>query len=649
MASVFLSYSRKDIDKAEAVAAALEQLGHSVWWDRQVQGGSRFSQEIDQALQRADAILVLWSRSSVASAWVQDEAAEGRDSGRLVPVVIDESKPPLGFRQYQAIDLSGWKGRAKIPAIDSLHQAILAKANSSEAADAPKALPKPARAEGGFRRRIIAGASVLVLVLVGLIAWFTWPGTRGDESALRLQLADFKALSRDVPQDVPDTLREEILSALATDAVIVASTDKPKSGALPGYALGASVRITDAMLRFTLRVVDERTSASVWTGTFDRPAKPIDVAPRQVAVAASQVLRCGLGGAARYGKPLSAETLSLYFGFCEEYWAETAGKQSNPTRALDLARRLVAEAPDFSGGWSALAEVATWVSRGNRMVDDATLREEARKAAERALQLDSENSEAYQALAGLQPPFAFAQREKLHLKSIAVRPSDCGCEYVGFGSFLNRVGRNIEAVDAFKRAQDMIPLGADVNANFAQSLFVIGRADQARQVVDRALETWPNYSYMQQILIRSAFWTGSRDEALKLLAVPNADVVQDERSAVGAALRAIQSGNVAAKASAVMALRQISKNDSADGALIITALAALGANDDALAVAAGQIERDGPKALPVLFEPSLAIARRSPQFVNIVQRFGLVDYWRRSGHRPDFCKEASSPSLCASL
>ena len=649
MASVFLSYSREDLDKAEAVAASLAQLGHSVWWDRQLQGGSRFSQEIDQALQRSDAVVVLWSHSSIKSAWVQDEAAEGRDSSRLVPVVIDKCKPPLGFRQYQAVDFSDWKGRGKVGAIESLHQAILAKVHSTEAAEAAKAGPKPARAEGDYRRPAMLGGGVLAFFVAGLIAWFMWPATHSNGSALRLQLTEFKALSSDVPQDFPDTLREEILSALATDAVIVATTEKPEAGALPGYALGASVRVTDAMLRFTLRVVDERTGASVWTGTFDRPAEPIDVAPRQVAVAASQVLRCGLGGAARHGKPLSVETLALYFGFCEEYWAETAGKQMNATRGLDLTRRVVAEAPDFSGGWSALAQMATWASRGNRMINNAALREEATKAAERALQLDKQNSEAYQALAGLQPPFAYAQREKLHLKSIAVRPSDCGCEYVGYGGFLNRVGRNVEAVDAFKRAQDMMPLGADVNANFAQSLFVIGRAKQAREVAAQALETWPDYPYMLQILVRSAFWAGSHNEVLKLLAVSGADWTQEERTALEDALRAIQSGDAASKTNAAKALRQLSMDESSNGALLITALAALGANDDALAVAARQIERDGPRALPVLFEPSLVDARRSPQFAQIAQRFGLSDYWRRSRHRPDFCKQASPPSLCASL
>ena len=45
--------------------------------------------EIDQALKHAEAVVVLWSEASLGSAWVQDEAAEGRDSDRLVPAMID--------------------------------------------------------------------------------------------------------------------------------------------------------------------------------------------------------------------------------------------------------------------------------------------------------------------------------------------------------------------------------------------------------------------------------------------------------------------------------------------------------------------------------------------------------------------------------
>ena len=64
-----------------------------------------------EALENAEAVVVLWSKTSVGSAWVKDEAGEGRDSGRLVPVAIGSAKPPLGFRQFQTIQLGGWEGR----------------------------------------------------------------------------------------------------------------------------------------------------------------------------------------------------------------------------------------------------------------------------------------------------------------------------------------------------------------------------------------------------------------------------------------------------------------------------------------------------------------------------------------------------------
>jgi hypothetical protein len=48
---------------------------------------------------------VLWSKNSVGSQFVRDEAAEGQN-GRLVPVLIEAVRPPLGFRQLQRADLN---------------------------------------------------------------------------------------------------------------------------------------------------------------------------------------------------------------------------------------------------------------------------------------------------------------------------------------------------------------------------------------------------------------------------------------------------------------------------------------------------------------------------------------------------------------
>ncbi len=122
MAQIFLSYSRKDVDCAKALATALATSGHSVWWDKHISGGARFAAEIEQALAAAEIVIVLWSRDSIASPWVLDEAAEGRDTGRLLPIALDGCKPPLGFRQFQTITADARLDAAVDEALDAIVQ-----------------------------------------------------------------------------------------------------------------------------------------------------------------------------------------------------------------------------------------------------------------------------------------------------------------------------------------------------------------------------------------------------------------------------------------------------------------------------------------------------------------------------------------------
>ena len=67
MAKVFLSYSREDVSAAKQLAECIERAGHQVWWDHQIEGGSRFTAEIDRELKGADAVVVIWTKSSIES------------------------------------------------------------------------------------------------------------------------------------------------------------------------------------------------------------------------------------------------------------------------------------------------------------------------------------------------------------------------------------------------------------------------------------------------------------------------------------------------------------------------------------------------------------------------------------------------------
>src|SRR5205823_5394928 len=124
--TVFLSYAHADRVKAQRLAAALQKFDYVVWWDALIEGGTRYARSIDDALQSADVVVVLWSAQSIASDWVRDEATQGRDRHRLVPLSLDGTAPPLGFRQIQVIDLSGWRARADERQIEPVRRAIAA-------------------------------------------------------------------------------------------------------------------------------------------------------------------------------------------------------------------------------------------------------------------------------------------------------------------------------------------------------------------------------------------------------------------------------------------------------------------------------------------------------------------------------------------
>jgi len=120
VADIFLSYASPDRARAKVLAEALVQVGWSVWWDRTIPSGKKFDQVIAEALAGARCILVLWSTKSVTSDWVIEEAEEGRRREILIPVFIEGTPPPMGFRRIQGADLVDWDGTVASPTFRTL-------------------------------------------------------------------------------------------------------------------------------------------------------------------------------------------------------------------------------------------------------------------------------------------------------------------------------------------------------------------------------------------------------------------------------------------------------------------------------------------------------------------------------------------------
>lgn len=124
MSDIFISYAGNDREKAKLLSGVLEQKGWSVWWDRDIPPGKPFDRIIEEALDAAKCIIVLWSKESVKSDWVKDEAEEGKQRNILVPVLIDDIKMPLGFRRIQAAHLFDWDGISQHAKLELLVKSI---------------------------------------------------------------------------------------------------------------------------------------------------------------------------------------------------------------------------------------------------------------------------------------------------------------------------------------------------------------------------------------------------------------------------------------------------------------------------------------------------------------------------------------------
>jgi TIR domain len=166
MTDVVISYASENRERARKLASALESLGWSVWWDRKIIAGQVFDQVIEHELETAKCVVVLWSKDSIISEWVKNEAAVAAERGVLVPALIDNVKLPLEFRRKQTADLVGWDGAPSHGGFQALCDGVATKTNLTGVAQRqPTILPQRA-----FRwhRRWTLGATTAI-AFAGLI------------------------------------------------------------------------------------------------------------------------------------------------------------------------------------------------------------------------------------------------------------------------------------------------------------------------------------------------------------------------------------------------------------------------------------------------------------------------------------------------
>lgn len=106
--SVYLSYSRKDLQIALRVGKYLEEEGIRVHSDMEMNPGNpNWRQAIFDIVKKSSAVLVFVSPDGVASKWVLEEVEVALEEGHLViPVLVQPTTLPLRLLNLKSIDLT---------------------------------------------------------------------------------------------------------------------------------------------------------------------------------------------------------------------------------------------------------------------------------------------------------------------------------------------------------------------------------------------------------------------------------------------------------------------------------------------------------------------------------------------------------------
>ena len=637
MASVFLSYDHDDRAQAAPIAAALEKAGHSVWWDQRIAAGAEYNSEIEEAVERADAVMVLWSERSVRSAWVRDEAAEGRDCGKLIPVTIDGTKPPMGFRQYQTIDVSRRKRGGGLQHLDDVLAAV-GKMSEGDGG-APKIVRRPTAEQAFPRRRwpMLAAIAVAVLVVGGLLAWRMTDGSAVPVVAVMSaeRSAEGDAIARNL------LIKLGRLRSAKTDSVRLVR-------AAPGEAEDADFIFEAAASNDrdrsvgNLALLASKDRSVLWSKDFEVQGGTRTALEQSMAYTAGQILDCALEASKPGQERIDQDTLKLFLNGCALF-AEKY--RTDPQSVVPLFLQIVAKAPRFQPAWRRVLLAESLFTRTERLLNRHTPGELPRHIAA-ARRLNADIPELFVAESVLLPLTAYARRSELLER--AVRLDSDNPDLLLMRAELNLgVGRNADVSEDVTRAVELNPLSPGLRSHMIASLAYVGRVETAFQELRRAEDLWPDSVAIEDARFRLNNRYGDPKLGLQMLKAGKMRLQPMVSPMVERFLIARIDPTEANVARAMTeAERRVSSDPRSIGDLIQTA-GEFGREEQLYRVLLSWRNDDELRVLgEVLFRPTLAKFRQDPRFMRVAERARLVDYWRSSGKWPDFCFEPDLPYDC---
>jgi TolB-like protein/tetratricopeptide (TPR) repeat protein len=479
------------------------------------------------------------------------------------------------------------------------------------------------------RRRLALAATAVALLVAATLGWAIWRVAAPAQNG-RVEVVLFEPLQADpVLSRFSVTLGDAVVRRLAGNGIKTAQRPVRRGDGTSSAELRVAGTIDREGDKYVVnaQVLDRRSGDVLWSARLDRKVASAPGFQEEVANGIGDTLWCALSSRGASNRPVSSTVFGLFLNAC-------AIRRDDGARFLDITRRLVAEAPDLSTAHSfhALAQGMMVLEGLGGPAEIEAFRRGARASAARALELDPRNGEAYAAIgASYGSGGHWAEREAAYRKAAELGPERPRLQNLLSGT-LREAGRFNDAMGASRRAVAGDTFSPTQLAYLAYLHALAGRRAEASAALDQLDLIRPEMG--REARRDVAFWWDTPQAALAFLRHQAADPGDSDRPCLEDYLTRLVGGRgvrglpaSCGEVSAHWRVRMLGREGDLDGAY-------------------AEVARVGLPAGTYLFYPEMKAFRQDPRFVPLAKRLGLLDYWQRSGHWPDFCSEPDLPYDC---
>jgi TolB-like protein/Tfp pilus assembly protein PilF len=403
------------------------------------------------------------------------------------------------------------------------------------------------------------------------------------------------------------------------------------------HVLEGSVRKAGNTVRVTAQLIDVKTDSHLWSETYDRNLEDIFVIQDEISAHIVEALKVALGARAVVRtSEQPTQNLDAYEDYLRgrHFWSRRG--ENNIRKAIELFERATETDPDFARAWSSLAAAHITLPAYSTNESTEVHHALARRFAEQALSLDATLADAHAALGDMaRIENDWIEAESHYLQAIQLEPNN-STGYLWYAEHLGAAGRLKESLTNALKALELDPFNAGANAVVGNSSALTGDMDNAEKYTRAAIDLghpWAIYS-----LVGFRVDAGDIDAAERAVETEISSVNQSQRESITRFIAAVRNPNLAEHWFAWMRSNfpESSVNIALDNIRF-------GYTDKAIEMLEGI--RPVANDWALLWMPIAEPIRRHSSFADLLQRFGLVEYWDRYGW-PDLCSRDGNEITC---